>query len=68
MTHSEPERLALELQALIQRRETLRAILSGALAEALTEQEQAEIRRVIDLVDTEKWKLEERLQDLRRRG
>jgi uncharacterized protein involved in exopolysaccharide biosynthesis len=67
MTYSEPERLALELQQLIERRARLRAILHSALKEALTEQEQADLRRVLDMVETEKDVLERRLQDLRSR-
>ena len=64
MTHTEPELLALRLQELFERRATLRGFLEQALSKALTEEEQAEIRRVIDLVDREMAQLEERLRAL----
>ncbi len=64
MTHTEPELLALRLQELFERRATLRGFLELALSRALTEEEQAQIRRVIDLVDREMTQLEERLRAL----
>lgn len=64
MTHTEPEQLALRLQELIERRAILRDFLEQALAKALTEEEQADIHRVIGLVDQEMAQLEERLRAL----
>ena len=64
MTHTEPEQLALRLQELIERRSILRGILEQALGKALTEDERADIRRVIELVDIEVAQLEERLRAL----
>lgn len=64
MTYTEPELLALRLQELIERRAILRGFLEQALSKALTEQEQADIHRVIDLVDREMAQLEERLRAL----
>jgi hypothetical protein len=64
VTHSEPERLALELQQLIERRTRLRGILGGRLQKELTSAEKADLLRVIDQVDTERAMLERRLADL----
>lgn len=64
MTYTEPEELALRLQELIERRTILRGFLEQALARALTDQEQADIHRVIERVDREMAQLEERLRAL----
>ena len=64
MTYTEPEQLALRLQELIERRSILRGILEQALGKALTDDERADIRRVIGLVDAEMAQLEERLRAL----
>jgi hypothetical protein len=64
VTHTEPEQLALRLQELIERRAILRGFLEQALAKALTEEEQADIHRVIGLVDQEMAQLEERMRAL----
>jgi hypothetical protein len=64
VTYTEPELLALRLQELFERRSVLRGFLEQALTRALTQQEQADIRRVIDLVDLEMAQLEERLRAL----
>ena len=64
MTHTEPELLALRLQELIERRAILRGLLEQALTRALTDQEQADIHRVIGLVDGEVAQLRERLRVL----
>ena len=64
MTFSEAEQLALKLQELIERREALRKILGSALARALSEEERADIRKVLDYVETEKALLEQQLAEL----
>lgn len=65
MTYLEPERLALKLQELMERRATLRAILSHKLKNVLTAQEKADIDRVIGLIDREMADLERQLAELR---
>ena len=65
MTHTEPELLALRLLELIERRSILRGVLEQALAKSLTDEEKAEIHRVIALVDREMAQLEQRLRALR---
>lgn len=66
MTHAEPERLALQLQELIERRATLRAILEQrALHKLLTAKEGADIQRVIQFIDHEMTELRQRLESLR---
>jgi len=65
VTHTEPELLALRLQELFERRAILRGFLEQALSRALTQDEQSDIRRVLDLVDAEMAQLEERLRALR---
>jgi len=64
VTNTEPEQLALRLQELIERRAILRGFLEQALGKALTLEEQADIQRVIGLVDAEVAQLEERLRAL----
>lgn len=64
MTNTEPEQLALRLQELIERRSVLRGFLERALGKALTQEEQADIQRVLGLVDAEMAQLEERLRVL----
>ena len=64
MTFSEPERLAIELRALIERRAALRAILRGALSHALSHEEQSDLRRVIDRLEAEMADLNRRLESL----
>ena len=66
VTYTEPERLALDLQRLLERRTKLREIVRGAIAQALTEEERSEIRRVLDHVETEIAMLEQRLKSLGR--
>lgn len=66
VTYLEPERLALKLQELMERRATLRAILSHKLKDVLTAQEKADIERVISLIDREMADLEKQLAELRR--
>lgn len=61
MTTSEGERLVLEIQALIERRERLLAALNTALRASLTQQEVADIQRVLGEVEAEKRDLERRL-------
>lgn len=68
VTYLEPERLALKLQDLMERRATLRAILSDKLKSVLTAEEQADIEGVISLIDREVAELERQLADLRRFG
>ena len=64
MTYTEPEQLALRVLELIELRAVLRGILEQALAKTLTEEERADIHRVIGLVDAELAQLEERLRAL----
>lgn len=64
MTHTEPELLALQLQELIERHSILRGFLEKAMCKALTQEEQDDIHRVIDVVDREMAQLEERLRAL----
>lgn len=66
MTTTEPERLALELHQLLQRRSRLREMLHGALLDALTEQEEADLHRVLDHVETHIRVIERRLEALRK--
>ena len=68
MTYQEPERLALQLQQLLERRGKLRAILEQALGNALTAQERRDILRVLDLIDRETASVEQRLETLRSIG
>ena len=65
MTYLEPERLVLQLQELLERRATLRAVLENAMADALTPREQGDIRRVLASIDGEMAALKERLASLR---
>lgn len=67
MTYQEPERLALQLNELMERRNALRAVLNRRLQDVLTDEERRDIQRVIALIDTEMAQLESRLADLRRR-
>ncbi len=61
VTYREPERLALEVHALIERQTSLRALLEHRLKESLTSNERAEIERVIGLIDKEIAELQLRL-------
>lgn len=65
MTYQEPERLALQLRELMERRATLRAILQHAITRAMTDEERADIQRVICIIDKEMADLEKRLASLR---
>lgn len=49
----------------MERRATLRAILSHRLTHALTQKERADIEHVIGLIDKEMAELEQRLRSLR---
>jgi hypothetical protein len=65
VTYEEPERLALQLQALLERRASLRAILEQlALNRLLTAKERGDIHRVIALIDQEMADLRKRLESL----
>ncbi|WP_135262543.1 hypothetical protein [Ramlibacter henchirensis] len=64
VTFAEPERLALALRELIERRAALQAALRSALQEALTDAERADIQRVLDHMAQEKASLEQRLEAL----
>ena len=55
----------LQLQELLERRATLRAVLENAMADALTPREQGDIRRVLAAIDVEMAALKERLASLR---
>jgi hypothetical protein len=67
MTYTEPERLALELRELIERRARLHAMLRDALQLTLTDQERDDLQRVLDSTGHEKARLEARLHDLLQR-
>lgn len=66
MTYLEPERLALKLQELIDRRTALRKVLEGSLREMLTEVERADIEQVLAHIAAEMARLEQQLEALRR--
>lgn len=64
VTYPEPERLALEVHALIERQASLRAVLAHRLNDSLTPGERAEIERVIGLIDKEIAELQRRLTSI----
>ena len=64
MTYPEPERLALEVHAMIERQASLRAVLAHRLNDSLTPGERAEIERVIGLIDKEIAELQRRLASI----
>lgn len=66
MTLQEPERLALEIQAILERRANLRAFLQQRLGGLVTSQERLDIESVIDLLERQIAELEARLASLRR--
>jgi hypothetical protein len=66
VANTEPERLSLELQLLLQRRSQLRKVLESALMDALTEQEEDDLHRVLDHVDTDIHRIQQRLDALRK--
>lgn len=68
VTYLEPERLALKLQELIDRRTALRKVLEGSLREMLTDGERADIEQVLDHIAAEMASLEQQLEALRRRA
>jgi len=68
VTHLEPERLALKLQELIDRRAALHKVLQGGLRAAMTETERADIEQVLEHIAAEMAGLEQQLEDLRRRS
>jgi hypothetical protein len=65
VTYEEPERLALQLQVLLERRASLRAILEQlTLNSLLTAKERSDIHRVIALIDQEMADVRKRLESL----
>lgn len=65
MTYEEPERLALRLQALLERRAVVRAALERALGDVLTDAERDDLRVALDSIDQEADALARRLDSLR---
>ena len=64
MTYLEPERLALQIREVLQRRSTLRDMLESRLADALTPTERGDIAKVIAHLDREIADLQARLAAL----
>jgi hypothetical protein len=64
VTYQEPERLALQLRELMERRAILRGILEQRLRALLTDAERSDIEHVIGILEREMSDLLKRLEAL----